>query len=216
MMKKFARVCVLIYLIAFVSCRQLNEPEIIHVSAIEMDVKALSMTVGDEVAINVTITPNNAHDKSISWSSNNPTVVSVREGVVSALTVGNATIIAATVDGGKKASCQVTVSPRVILVQDLTLNKNDVSMIAGETVTLTATVSPSDATDKTVIWKTSDASVATVKDGVVTAVKVGTATITAQAGDQTATCTVSVKENGGVGAGIGDWESGGDYSGSVS
>ena len=59
-------------------------------------------------------------------------------------------------------------------------------------MTLTATVNPSDATDKTITWSTTDATVATVSNGVVTAKKVGTATITAKAGDKTATCAITV------------------------
>ncbi len=93
--------------------------------------------------------------------------------------------------GDKTATCAITVVATP--VTSITLDKTSASLKAGETVTLTATVNPSDATDKTVTWSTSDATVATVKDGVVTAIKVGSATITAQAGDKTATCAVTVK-----------------------
>lgn len=86
-------------------------------------------------------------------------------------------------------------------VTGITLDKTEASMIVGdETLTLTATVAPNDATDKTVTWTTSDANVATVANGVVTAKAAGTATITATAtngtadtsDDKTATCTVTV------------------------
>ena len=80
-----------------------------------------------------------------------------------------------------------------IAVSGLTLDKEAVTLEEGTTLTLTATVTPDNATDKTVTWTSSDAAVATVSDGKVTAVKEGEATITAKAGDKTAECKVSVK-----------------------
>ena len=109
-------------------------------------------------------------------------------GVVTAKKVGSATITAKA--GDKTATCAVTVV--ATQVTSITLNRTSASLKAGETVTLTATVKPDDATDKTVTWSSSDATVATVSNGVVSAKKVGTATITAKAGDKTATCTVMV------------------------
>lgn len=94
-----------------------------------------------------------------------------------------------------------TIESSTVNVTGITLDKTEASMIVGgETLTLTPTVAPNDATDKTVTWTTSDASVATVADGVVTAKAAGTATITATAtngtadtsDDKTATCTVTV------------------------
>ena len=91
----------------------------------------------------------------------------------------------------------VTVSKNVVAVTSVTLNKTDLSLKEGESETLTATVKPDDATDKTLTWSTSDASVATVdQNGKVTAVKEGTATITAKAGSKSATCSVGVKAAG--------------------
>ena len=79
-------------------------------------------------------------------------------------------------------------------VSNITLNQTTVTLVEGESLTLTATVAPDDATDKTVTWSSSDKSVATVdNNGKVTAVAAGTATITAKAGDKSATCVVTVK-----------------------
>lgn len=77
-------------------------------------------------------------------------------------------------------------------VTKVELNKTVLSLTVGDEETLTATVTPDDATDKTVTWETSDSSIATVVDGKVTAVSVGSATVTAKAGDKTATCSVTV------------------------
>ena len=74
------------------------------------------------------------------------------------------------------------------------LDRTSVELTEGETTTLVATVAPDDATVKMVAWSTSDEAIATVDNGVVTAVAAGTATITAKAGDKKATCTVTVKE----------------------
>ena len=81
-----------------------------------------------------------------------------------------------------------------IVVTGITLDRTNVELAEGETTTLVATVAPDDATVKMVAWSTSDEAIATVDNGVVTAVAAGTATITAKAGDKKATCTVTVKE----------------------
>jgi hypothetical protein len=81
-----------------------------------------------------------------------------------------------------------------IVVTGITLDRTSVELTEGETTTLVATVAPDDATVKMVAWSTSDETIATVADGAVTAVKAGTATITAKAGGKKATCTVTVKE----------------------
>lgn len=82
-----------------------------------------------------------------------------------------------------------------VAVTGVTLDKSNLSLQPGETATLTATVKPDNATDKSVTWSSSDEKVATVSsDGTVTAVAVGTATITAQAGNKTATCKVTVSD----------------------
>ena len=89
-----------------------------------------------------------------------------------------------------------TVTPEIVPVSQITLNKAETSISVGNSETLTATVAPENATNKALTWASSDEDVATVApDGTVTAVKVGTATITATAADgsgKSATCTVTV------------------------
>ena len=82
--------------------------------------------------------------------------------------------------------------PEIIHVSSILLNPTSISITEGQTATISATISPSNASNQKVIWSSSDASIATVNDGVVVAIKSGTATITATAEDKVATCNVSV------------------------
>ena len=182
----------LLFLISFstlISCEE-KGPEDIPVSSVTINKSAIQMKVGETETLTVTITPSNATDKRVLWTSSNPDVVDVDKGLITAKEVGNATITAMV--GGVRAKCSVEVTPSYIEVSSVKLDQSEVSLRAGETVTLTATVNPSDATDKTVTWTTSDQTIATVSNGVVTAKKVGSATITAKAGSKTATCQITV------------------------
>jgi len=97
-----------------------------------------------------------------------------------------------TEDGNYSAKCKVTV---VAPLAGISLNKTSLSLNEGKSQKLTVTYNPSNTTDdKTVKWSTTDQSVAIISDGTVTAVKAGTATITAKVGNKTATCKVTVKE----------------------
>ena len=85
--------------------------------------------------------------------------------------------------------------PSVIPVESITLSKSALTLKVGDTTELTATVTPSDATDPTVTWQSSDTSIAEVKDGKVTAISAGSCTITASVGTVKADCSVTVEEN---------------------
>ena len=118
--------------------------------------------------------------------------------------VNGTPILAYTSKGIKKIEVYGYENPTTVNVTGITLSQTEAAVtIGGETLTLTATVAPDDATDKTVTWTSSDPTVATVANGVVTAVAAGTATITATAtngtpddttDDQTATCTITVTD----------------------
>jgi uncharacterized protein YjdB len=97
----------------------------------------------------------------------------------------------------------VTVKSKVVAVSGITLSQAAATLIEGETLTLTATITPDNATDKTVTWSSSDATVATVDaNGKVTAVAEGAAAIIATAGDKTAVCVVTVTKKEDEDAGI--------------
>ena len=177
-----------------------------EVSSITLDKSTASLEVGETVTLTATVGPDDATDKTVTWTTSDATVVTVSNGVVTAKKIGTATITAKA--GEKTASCTITVIPTP--VTSVTLSKTSASLKVGETVTLAATVNPSDATDKTVTWTTSDATVATVSNGVVTAKKMGTVTITAQAGDKSANCTVKVLSDA-----LEGWEEGEPIEGGI-
>ena len=167
----------------------------IPVTSVTLAPETLSIEEGKTAELTATISPANASDQQFSWDVKDTEIASVygytsETKTVTALKEGQ-TQITVTVDG-QTASCTVTVTPRTISVESITLNKTQLSLVKGATETLTATVLPTTATNKTVIWESSDTAVATVKDGIVTAVAAGNATITAKAGEKTATCAVTV------------------------
>ncbi len=159
----------------------------VPVTSISLDKTALSLAVGETAQLTATVSPADATDKTVAWSSSDASVAKVDNGKVTALKSGKATITAKC--GEKTAECVVTVS---VPVTSISLDKTALSLAVGETAQLTATVSPADATDKTVAWSSSDASVAKVDNGKVTALKSGKATITAKCGEKTAECVVTV------------------------
>ena len=173
------------------SCAVTVSAKVIDVSSVSLSKTELTLTEGDSETITATVKPDDATDKTVTWSSSDPAVATVDGGKITAVKEGSATVTAKA--GDKTATCKVTVEKKVIAVESVELDKTEAELTEGESLTLTATVKPDDATDKTVVWSTSDETVATVADGVVTAVKEGTATITAKAGEKTATCAVTVK-----------------------
>ena len=166
----------------------------VAVSSISLNKTSLSLETGKSETLKATVKPDNATDKTVTWSSSNEKVATVSDGKVTAAAAGSATITATA--GGKSATCKVTVTEATVAVTSVTVDPTTLSLAVGGSETLTATVKPDNATDKDVTWKSSKTSVATVdKDGKVTAVAVGSATITATAGGKSATCKVTVTEN---------------------
>lgn len=160
----------------------------IEVESISIDKTSLDLKVGDTETIIATIKPDDATDKTVVWTSSNDDAVKVVDGVVYAISAGTATITATA--GNKSAECVVTVS--TIEIETISLNKSNIDLKVGYTDTLVVSVQPDNATDKTVIWSSSDQNVATVTNGVVEAIGVGVASITVSAGTKTAECAVNV------------------------
>ncbi len=152
-----------------------------------------SMKVGEASTITAQITPKNATEK-YKYSSSNSKVVKVSAaGKLTAVSKGTATITIKTTDGGIKDTCKVTV--KEVAVTKVTLDLKKASLYAKETLQLKAVVSPKNATNTKITWKSSDAKIATVNSsGKVTAIKKGTCKITASSGKITASCTITVRE----------------------
>ena len=178
------------------TCSIIVKAPTIPVTSITLNKSSLSLTVGDTEYLSASILPSNATDKSLFWSSDDTEVATVSNlGLVTAIAPGSATITVTTCDGNKKASCAVTVQAQTIAVTGVSLDKTSLSMTVGDTQTLTATITPSNATNKAVTWTSSNMSIATVSSsGVVTAKAAGTAaiTVTTNDGGKTAACTITV------------------------
>lgn len=166
------------------------------VTGVTLDKTTLDLTIGETATLTATVAPANASKKTVSWSSSDTNVATIDNGVVKAISAGTATITVTTKDGNKTATCTVTVKEPKIAVTGVSLNKTSLELTVGDIETLTATVTPSDATDKSVTWSSDKTSVATVDaNGKVTAVAAGNAiiTVTTKDGSKTATCSVTVK-----------------------
>ncbi len=164
----------------------------VAVTSITLNKTSLELVEGDTGTLTASVSPDDATDKSVSWTSSNSGVATVTNGTVSAISEGESIITAKA--GDKTATCRVTVQKKIINVTSISLDQTSAELFEGETLTLAATVLPQNATDKTITWKSSNASVADVDNGLVTAIKVGETTVSASAGDKTATCKVTVKQ----------------------
>ena len=153
--------------------------------------------VGNTVQLTVTITPSNATDKTVSWSSSNSSIATVSPaGLVTAIAAGSVDITATC--GGKRAVIKITVK-KLVAVTSISLSETNVTLKSGASKTITATIIPTDATNKIVTWSSSNNSVATITNGTIKAVGVGKAVITAKCGDKSATCNVTVLKDGNIG-----------------
>ena len=175
------------------TCTVTVQPVGAAATGITLNKTTATVKIGEYTKLIATVTPSNAADKTVTWSSSNANIARVtQEGDVLGTANGTA-VITATTSNGKTATCTITVTPAGVEATGISLNTSSLSLNVNQTVTLTATVTPNNATDKTVTWATSNSSVATVQNGVVKAIAQGTATITATTSNgRTATCNVSV------------------------
>lgn len=168
----------------------------VAVSGVALNKKVATINVGKTVTVKATVTPANAANKTLAWTSSNTKIATVSNGVVKGVKAGRVVITAKTTDGSNiSATCTVTVKQPVT---SISLSKK-ATMYTGKKLTLKAKVNPANASNKALIWKSYNTKIAKVaSNGVVTGVKAGTVKITATAKDgsrKSATCTVTVRQS---------------------
>ena len=173
----------------------------VKVESVSLDKTSIEIEVGKTAQLTATVSPDNATDKSLTWTSDKTNIATVStSGVVSAKAEGTATITVTTKDGNKTATCQVTVKPSttpIVAVTGVSLDKTSATLEVGGNLQLNAIVAPADATNKTVSWTSDKTNVASVdQNGKITAVAEGTAkiTVTTADGDFKAECNVTVNK----------------------
>jgi uncharacterized protein YjdB len=160
---------------------------------INLSESAVSMKTGETVTLTAAILPASV-SQDVTWTSSDPNVATVANGVITAVSAGTATITATSAaNSAVTAACAVTIEDEIL--PEISLSESAVSMKTGETVTLTAAIIPAEFSQE-VAWASSDPSVATVDGGVITAIAAGTVTITATSvldPEVTAECVVTIE-----------------------
>ena len=184
-------------------CEITVEKQFIAISQLELDPSSAKITIGTTINLTAVITPDNASSKEISWSSTNPSVATVSQsGAVTAISEGEAIIIASTKDGSNlSATCKITARPDIVLVREINLNPTTIDGKVNDLYEINATVVPENATNKVLAWESSNDNIATINNGTLRLLKIGTATITATATDGSnisSDCTIVVSDNAGA------------------
>ena len=179
------------------TCAVTVKAKAVGVTEVTLDRTELTLTEGETGTLTATVKPDNANNRKVTWSSDKAEIATVDgAGKVTAVKAGEAVITVTTEDGGKTATCRVTVKAKAVNVTEVTLDKTELTLTEGETGTLTATVKPDNADNRKVTWSSDKTEIATVDGaGRVTAVKAGEAvvTVTTEDGGKTDSCKVTVK-----------------------
>lgn len=176
-----------------------NPPAPVNVESVSLSPSSKELKVGENFTLTPSFTPSNPDNKNVSWSASTD-AVTVVNGLVTANKVGNAIVTVTTEDGGKTATCSVTVKPATtatVNVSGVSLNKTKATIKINQTLQLTKTITPANASNQAVTWSSDNETAATVdNNGLVTAKAEGNATITVRTADggYTATCAVTVEK----------------------
>lgn len=166
---------------------------IVNVTGVTLNKSTTTVPKGSTETLTVTITPLNATNKNVTWSTSNSSIATVNNGVVTGVANGNCNITVTTEDGNYSATCGVIVETINIPVESITLNLSSHTLKVDETIQLMPTFNPSNATNKNVTWSSNNGN-CTVVDGLVTGIAEGESIITCTTvdGNKTATCTITV------------------------
>ncbi|MBO5479433.1 MAG: Ig-like domain-containing protein [Clostridia bacterium] len=174
---------------ALVAFYGLEKKDPSRVSSITLNKQSMVLTTGEKEILQATVKPDTATNKKVTWSSSNTEVAIVSEkGEVTAKKAGKATITAKTEDRGKTATCEVTVQET-----NITLSKKETNLLVGKKAQIDYAITPETVSNKTVTWKSSDETIATIsKEGIITALKEGTTNITAILESENKQATIKV------------------------
>lgn len=156
--------------------------DVVSVSGIALDIHNAELFIADTLQLTATITPADATNKNVVWTTSNEAVATVSaSGMVTAVAAGQVVIFATTEDGNYSDSCSIVVT---VPVETIKLNTDTVDLKVGETFQMVAVVYPENATNKDIVWTIENESIATIsEDGLITAVSEGVTGITATAAD---------------------------------
>lgn len=182
LIKKMGVCCLAMAALCFASCSDNDDEKIIGVESVTLsETNPFEMAIGDQITLTAAVSPANAPDRTVQWSSSKTSRATVnQEGVVSAYNEGETTIRATSVaDPAKYAEVQITVVKPIVPVVGITLPDEELNLpVNYGAYNLIATVLPENASNKTLTWNSSNPAVATVADGVITPVTQGATTIT--------------------------------------
>ena len=167
-----------------------DKGEEVPVQSISITPAALNLVLGGSAALMANVLPITATNKNVTWSVSPSGIVNVSGGAVQAVGAGSCVVTATA--GGVSGTCAVEVEAAAVPATAIKLNKTTLELDNGSSETLTATLTPTNSTDK-VVWTVNPAGIVTVSGGIVQAVDVGNCVITAAAGSVSATCAVTVK-----------------------
>lgn len=171
------------------------------VKEIVLNQTSVNLNEGDTYQLTAIISPPDAPNKTLEWSSSNTEVATVdANGKILAIKQGQATITAKTTDGSNLlATCNIEVFEPTILISSITIDPSAITGEVGKTHQLTASIVPENASDKTLVWSSDNSTIASVdSDGLLTLHAKGNAIIKASATDgsgMSATCAVVVDES---------------------